>query len=80
MDISYDTIREFFANEPDIIGCLEDFKKAKDKYLQTKNIQDKIDLKMKYTDIYEEIKIAYYCHRYSEETFLAFKTFLQTLD
>ena len=37
-----------------------------------KNIQDKIDLKMKYADIYEEIKIAYYCHRYSEETFFSF--------
>ena len=45
-----------------------------------KNIQDKINLKMKYADIYEEIKTAYYCHKYSEETFLAFKTFLQTLD
>ena len=79
-NVSYDTIRDFFANDPHVLEPLEEFKKAKDKYLKTKDIQDKIELKMKYVDIYEEIKLAYYCHRYSWETFLAFKSFLQTLD
>ncbi len=80
MSTNYDVIREAFKDKPCTLKALDIFIKAKEKYLKTETIEDRIEMKMKYVDIYEDIKCAYYGRKYSYETFLDFKKILQKME
>lgn len=80
MKATYDDIRKQFAHNPFVIKNLEAFIKAKEKYIETESIKDRIDLKTAYVEIYEDIKGAFYCHAFSEEVFLAYKECLQNFE
>lgn len=80
MKSTYDNIRKYFKNQPEALNNLEVFIKAKEKFLQTEDIQDRISMKMAYVDIYEDIKVQIlYGRRKDEILFLSFKECLQKM-
>lgn len=80
MKSTYDDIRKYFKDQPEVLNNLEVFIKAKEKFLQTEDIQDRISMKMAYVDIYEDIKVQIlYGRRKDERLFLSFKECLQKM-
>lgn len=80
MKSTYDDIRRYFTDQPEVLSNLEVFIKAKEKFLQTEDIQDRIAMKMAYVDIYEDIKVQIlYGRRKDESLFLSFKECLQEM-
>ena len=80
MKSTYDDIRKYFKDQPEVLNNLEVFIKAKEKFLQTEDIQDRITMKMAYVDIYEDIKVQILYGRWKDEIlFLSFKECLQKM-
>ena len=80
MTVSYDDIRTMFKDNQYVLENLENFLIWKEKFAKEDVPENRNYMKMYYMEIYEDIKSAYYCHKYSYETFLAFKECLTHFD
>lgn len=62
-------IHSRFASEEQTIEDLEIFLAAKEAYIREESLENRVSLQISFGNIYEDIKIAWYGHWYTKETF-----------
>lgn len=78
-NVIIEEIRKRFSHDKQTMDDLELFLKTKAAYMLDESIENRLEMKMAYVNIYEDVKMGWVGRRYAENTFRRYVSALKDL-